>query len=190
MPRCLLAPKTEKAREERESGITESVHAGSDAPSGRLWCLSSPTTHSFPSTVLLERSNVKNYTTETLWGVQLTGELRTRQPPQLLLGSDFRTIVIVVALCTTRFFISQWDMWRVVRSRKTAHCALLQIEAKSFCEKFEYFINFIFLLRVATHILLLSLLLMLYCVTIYTLQRRVLLKTEWKFKVHFICRIK
>ena len=28
LARFLIAPKTEKAREERESGITESVHAG------------------------------------------------------------------------------------------------------------------------------------------------------------------
>ena len=53
------------------------------------WCLSSPTSNSLLPlhiSVLLERcSNVKNYTTETLWGVQLTGELRTRQPPSQLL---------------------------------------------------------------------------------------------------------
>ena len=136
------------------------------------WCLSSPTSNSLLPlhiSVLLERcSNVKNYTTETLWGVQLTGELRTRQP-QLLFGSDFRTIVIVVALAMWIFHVTvgHEGLWEAEKP-PTVHYSKLKLKAfvKNLNILSTSFFCYVLLRPIYYYYRCCC-----YCVTLYSLQR-------------------
>ena len=131
-----------------------------DAPTGRPCAgVSAPplVTHSFPSTSVCCLSAAATSKTIHYW--DSLGRSVNRGAPNetaavaavVLEGVTFRRrILIVVALRVDFSYHS--GTWRVVRNRKTAHCALLQIEKlKAFCEKIWIILSKLqsFLLRVA-----------------------------------------